>query len=827
MANARGLSYHPAGMQAALTRWGRRHGARILTIAFFTPAALLFIPVLRYSLDTPFALVDDYADWKYSVIFTSPALFRDWIDFTFLGTDVLRYRPFWDFYNAAAWSVFGTNPWLHHLSRWIFHFAAIFMFAAAFLQFASAKGEGGTDRTWMLPAIPMAFLVYVWLFFPNSPASRLSPQEVYTVFFLGICTLAVALTLKGGEVKGWIRSGGMKYSLFLLGYTGLVLSKEVNLAVAFWIMLAYIVYVCISTGRRRKLIGAIPLVFLFAFTSFRVYVASGNYDSGVSSGSFTSHAEFVFLGLFQAETSLLVTAVFLLLTGMAAMAAIIRFFRRRRDGETLFLLFLIGQVVSIYFVTIFSFWDITLRYWYPILPGLALMMAFSVKYIIIYSRCFSPWISRAVSSAILSFIVFFLAINYYNFSSQTLFQHSARSADSAILAELSRLPEERNYVYSHGFTSDVEQEYSLFRYFTEYQPFFRGDDRETLTWKGWPDVLAISFSSSPDALHRFPPDNPGKQYYFVNYVREDTLLDFLDVHQSISGREDYAILSHARTLAGFLQQGTPHVSIDDGSPTPGRYRWAIYRVPFGDPMDRAIDSLRATYERAITREPDVRSNFTIYSSEDRLVYVREHCAPEDTAGIFILHPVPFDRDDLPDERRRHGFDNLDFRFGARGARFDGRCVASVGLPDYAIASVRTGQYTDDGMVWSVEFVPGLAGFLRTAYEQAVASVPVARSTFDLYAIENQLVYVREQCAPEDTRDWFFLHLTPVDTGDLPSERRRHGFDNLDFRFTLRGMRFDGRCVAAMPLPDYAIAGVRTGQYGDGGELWSVEFAPER
>lgn len=117
--------------------------------------------------------------------------------------------------------------------------------------------------------------------------------------------------------------------------------------------------------------------------------------------------------------------------------------------------------------------------------------------------------------------------------------------------------------------------------------------------------------------------------------------------------------------------------------------------------------------------------------------------------------------------------------------------------------------------------------LRASREQTVAGTPVARSTFELYLLNDELVYVREQCAPEDTEAWFFLHLTPVDADDLPGARREHGFDNLDFRFGTRGARFDGRCVASVPLPGYAIAGVRTGQYADGGQIWSAAFAPER
>lgn len=811
-------------MRAALARWGDRHGARILAIAFFIPAALLFAPVLYYSLDTPFGLVDDYADWKYSIIFTSPALFLDWVDFTFLGTDVLRYRPFWDFYNAAAWSVFGTTPWLHHLSRWIFHFAAVLMFALAFLRFGRAEGH----RTWMLPLVPVTFLVYIWLFFPNSPPSRLSPQEVYTVFFLGMCTLAVALTLTGKGGEGWIRSGGMKYGLFLLGYTGLVLSKEVNLGIALWFLFAYIVHASTGSGKKRKVIGAIPVVFLFAFNVSRSWIASINYDSAISSRSPNNHVVSIFEGMFQTETSLIITVGFALLTSMAVAIAGVRFIRQRTERENIFLLFLIGQASSLYLTFSLLPGNMTLRYWYPMIPVFAILMAFSLKYIMRFSRQLSPWVAVPLPIVLLSFVAFFCAVNYYNFLGQTVLQHSGRNADDSIISEVSHLSGEGEPVYIEGSASGIEQERSLFRYFTEYQPFMRGDDHDMLTWRGWPYVLAISFPPSTNVLRDNSAEDPGHPYYFVALYWDDTILDLLDIHKRVSETEEYAILSHARTLAEFFQRGTPHHSVDDGAPSPEGYGWTIYRIPFGDPRDRAIDSLRGIYVQTISREPDARAAFTIYSLEDRLIYVRERCAPEDTAWMFALHLVPRDRDDLPRGSRRRGFDNLDFRFATYGASFDGRCVAVVPLPDYAIASIRTGQYIppNDG-IWSVEFAPGLAEFLPAAYGQAANSDPVVRSTFDLYFIENQLIYVRERCAPEDTDALFLLHLTPVDTDDLPDERRQYGFDNLDFRFAVRGTSFDGRCVAAVPLPDYPIAGIRTGQYGDEGEIWSVEFAPER
>ena len=85
--------------------------------------------------------------------------------------------------------------------------------------------------------------------------------------------------------------------------------------------------------------------------------------------------------------------------------------------------------------------------------------------------------------------------------------------------------------------------------------------------------------------------------------------------------------------------------------------------------------------------------------------------------------------------------------------------------------------------------------------------------------------VKEPCEQEDTNAKFFLHIRPEQVADLPEERRESGFDNLDFDFFSNGALFDGKCAARVPLPEYPIASIRTGQHAGGaGEIWSAEFA---
>ena len=253
--------------------------------------------------------------------------------------------------------------------------------------------------------------------------------------------------------------------------------------------------------------------------------------------------------------------------------------------------------------------------------------------------------------------------------------------------------------------------------------------------------------------------------------------------------------------------------------------------------------LRAAYDAARAGEVAARSVFDLYISEtgagetggggNTLSYVKEPCAPGDIADGFYLHLIPADMDDLPEARRESGFENRDFIFnsyGTEAGRFGDKCVAAIPLPDYPLAAIRTGQAAPGGEpIWQAQ-VYGDAGPLRAAYAAAVAGELLHRAEFDIYRHETPeggatLSYVKEPCVHDDAGAVFFLHLLPADIADLPESRRESGFDNHDFRFSSYGGVFDGKCVAAVPLPDYPLAGIRTGQYlpEEERQLWAAEF----
>ena len=236
--------------------------------------------------------------------------------------------------------------------------------------------------------------------------------------------------------------------------------------------------------------------------------------------------------------------------------------------------------------------------------------------------------------------------------------------------------------------------------------------------------------------------------------------------------------------------------------------------------------LRADYAALSAEQPVVRDYFDLYILDYRLIYLRETCAAADTAAGFFLHIVPEDPDDLPAERQEYGFAQGGFEFVRRGVHFDGKCLAAVALPDYPIKEMRTGQYVPgQGNLWSAQLIAAPDyDQLRADYAALAVEEPAARDYFDLYRRDNRLIYLRESCAAGDMAASFFLHIVPEEITDLPAEQRDAGFAHGNFDFVHQGGRFDGKCLAAVALPDYPIAALRTGQYVPGqGDLWSVRL----
>ena len=105
--------------------------------------------------------------------------------------------------------------------------------------------------------------------------------------------------------------------------------------------------------------------------------------------------------------------------------------------------------------------------------------------------------------------------------------------------------------------------------------------------------------------------------------------------------------------------------------------------------------------------------------------------------------------------------------------------------------------------------------------------PAIRSTYDVYHIGQELIYVKYDCQRQDITTPFFLHITPTDLETLPQGLREVGFDNLDFTLDDYDVASSGTCARTIALPHYPIAAIRTGQYNEQGRLWEGEIRLEQ
>ena len=265
------------------------------------------------------------------------------------------------------------------------------------------------------------------------------------------------------------------------------------------------------------------------------------------------------------------------------------------------------------------------------------------------------------------------------------------------------------------------------------------------------------------------------------------------------------------------------------------HQWAIERFTDWDlRVSNHVTTTINQYESIVSGEmPVLRAHFDLYLRENDITYIKYPCSLTDTQAKFFLHIIPHDVQDLPNDRKPHGFDNLDFHFFDNGVRFNGKCIVSVARPEYDIRHIQTGQFIygydtfwkDEILLQVYELSAHETDAYNQEYESIVAHDPILRAHFDIYLRENDITYVKNPCSLTDTQAKFFLHITPHDVQDLPDDRKPHGFDNLDFRFFDNGVRFNGKCIVSVNRPEYDIERIVTGQFISGQDtLWKGEFS---
>ena len=111
--------------------------------------------------------------------------------------------------------------------------------------------------------------------------------------------------------------------------------------------------------------------------------------------------------------------------------------------------------------------------------------------------------------------------------------------------------------------------------------------------------------------------------------------------------------------------------------------------------------------------------------------------------------------------------------------------------------------------------PAVAAAYRALHRAAATGEPAARGGgFDAHLHGGRLAWVKKTCEPGELMHPFRLALYPADADRLPAHLRKRGY----FELGIRGVRFDGKCLGAARLPDFALARLHLRQPG----RWEVE-----
>jgi hypothetical protein len=104
-------------------------------------------------------------------------------------------------------------------------------------------------------------------------------------------------------------------------------------------------------------------------------------------------------------------------------------------------------------------------------------------------------------------------------------------------------------------------------------------------------------------------------------------------------------------------------------------------------------SRRLTYRAPGTSDLPHLAWLNVRVIDNALIYRRVKCNPiELPIEPITLNITARDRSALPDERRSHGFQSLDFEFKDIGYIVEGNCLAVISLPNWHVSNIVTGHY---------------------------------------------------------------------------------------------------------------------------------------
>ena len=200
----------------------------------------------------------------------------------------------------------------------------------------------------------------------------------------------------------------------------------------------------------------------------------------------------------------------------------------------------------------------------------------------------------------------------------------------------------------------------------------------------WADIVGVFY------VHIYPAQASDLPAYRQQYGFGNLSFDF----------RKSGMLSDGQCAASVALPGYPIASAVAGQHL--RNGTVLWETEFSLPSSAELPF----YAPITDAELLTRAHFDIYGRDRNLYYIKENCAASDLDAVFFLHIYPVQASDLPARIQQYGFQNMDYSFASRGRRTGARCAAFIELPQYAIATIHTGQYLPDGTrLWEAKFAP--------------------------------------------------------------------------------------------------------------------------
>jgi len=536
----------------------RIHWVAIAMVALFL---LMFVPAVYYSLNTPFALVDDMNDFISVNLLRVPHSFYSWMNATFIGvSEGGRYRPFFDLHNAIAWLIIGPHSALHHFVRWAEWLAGMLFWNMALWRMVRIRCHrvvwSVQDTSVFMPML--IFNAFV-CFFPNQPVARLAPQELQTFCALGMLFMGTMLLLTDSDDEG-TATIVIRTCILIVGYVGLSMAKEINIALM--AIFCLVLFELAIVRRRGTLVAAvISAVGLLVYTIWRIHVASAAANYGVFEIGIPllmQNLRWLTYDAFQFATSP-IFAVLIIASLIAMVLRMIGLFRQfgvSLDVECLF--FSLCMTLSLCAILMIS-WLPSLRYFYPLVPLLGWHLARGFleldRY---YFLC--PARKGFLNGLTLFLLGWFVVANYYGFLLQFAVQHNARNIELRLLSKMEqRLRDGRPMAICLDM-QDPERELvsSIQIYFEQFLPLYRGE-------KLGLHVLHSLHSAIPVELASRQRLDPA--YWCLS--------------ETVSRQGSYCLLDLSRRVSALFQGRRYPYTVQDAGTHGFDYEWYLYESVAG------------------------------------------------------------------------------------------------------------------------------------------------------------------------------------------------------------------------------------------------------